>query len=423
MQKKYSLSIALLGIFTAISPLKLRAETTPTCYRILKSETAEASATPHGDEFEVWCYQNVSEGLFIFNADGDRVSAETALLIDEKNEIIHGSMVADEVSLHRVSAHQFNPFSIPLVEPRGESPARPEEIRAAFDTAPAVLDQFRVGQRIPAADLVLNPGRAIASVPRDRLPWRGYWWPYKGMPLARNSGSPLGKYDRFVTSYSGSNPGSADWERSRHAYRGINWEGHCNGWAASAILRKEPKIRKRDPRTGIVFTVADQKGILSERDYCASTAFFGRRYNAKPGQDISDIYPDLFHKTITYYIGQLGKPVALDYKRGFEVDNHIASGYRMNVEKLNSNTYRITTVLTVHKYDSSSRASPGVAPTYKRTYRYQLKVDGNGQIASGRWLSGNPDFLWVPLASPKCRTQNPQIEEDWTVRILGLPPA
>ena len=63
-------------------------------------------------------------------------------------------------------------------------------------------------------------------------------------------------------------PGAAAWESTNHRYQGTWWEGHCNGWAASSVLRVQPVASKRDPCSGLVFSVSEQKGLLAERDLC-----------------------------------------------------------------------------------------------------------------------------------------------------------
>src|SRR5690606_15105934 len=246
---------------------------------------------------------------------------------------------------------------------------------------------------------------------------RGYWWPYKGAPLYGSANSPLSKYDRYVQAHTGSNPNSVSWERTNHRYKGVSWEGHCNGWAASAVLRAEPRVSRRDPVSGITFSVGDQKGLLAETDYCAKVAFFGTRY---PKGSRQDIFPDRFHKTLGYYISNLGKPVNLDYNSAGPVDNHVITGYSMNIQSTGTNVYTVTAKLTVHKYDSSSSAAPGMAPTYIRNYKYQLHTDSAGNILRGTWLTNNPDFLWVPLSPTECSSNNPRINSQMVLNILNL---
>lgn len=389
------------------------------CHRIDPAGDPSRSAIVVQPRPELWCYQRLSEpagAQFIFNADGDVVRPELAMLVEADGVLTHGSMLAGEVTLHRSVASVFNPFSIPAQEPKsdiGILSVPPQHLR---ESAREVLKRFRSeGASLQRMSLV--EGVVTETVEARALPWRGYWWSYKSAAML----TPLGKYDRFVQGVNGASPRARSWESRYHRYKGINWEGHCNGWAASAIIRAEPRVARRDPVTGLVFSVSDQKGILAETDYCVVTAFFGTRYRGRG--NIRDIAPDLFHKTLRYYIGQLGKPVAFDYKRAHAVDNHIISGYEMEIERSGPNRFQVTTRLRAHKYDKSRSQSPGVAPRYTRTYRYTLTTDDRGEIVGGAWRSDNPDFLWVPLAPAECASNNPRVQGRVTEAILALPPA
>lgn len=418
-------SIAFLALLAAAPFCRAEAEGPTTCYRILQPQS-NLSPVPTMPREEIWCYQHLSYpigSLFIYNADNEEARPEMALVLSADGMITHGSLAAGKVTVHRVSAKHFNPYSIPLSEPRDSPLASPQEVHVSPESLQKVLSLLTRPTSMRMELQSMAPGRLVASVPPEHLPWRGYWWAYLGLPLSGSANSPLAKYDRFVQAHSGKNPGAADWENNHHYFEGTFWSGHCNGWAASSILRKEPRTEKRDPASGTVFTVADQKGILAERDYCAMSAFFGHRYNGDPGDNLYEVNPTDFHRALTYYIGQLGKPVAIDYRRDEPVQNNIISGYQMDVVRTGDNTFSVTAVLTIHTYDDSRHYPPGVAPSYQKTYRYNLTQDSSGKLILGDWLTENPDFLWVPLSSPKCNQQNPQIDESWTQQILSLPPS
>jgi len=397
----------------------------PTCFRfeIPDVPTSSVSLQSHS---EVWCYQKLSEpagSVYIFNADQEKVRPELAMIIEPDGLMTHGSLLAGEVSVHSVRARDFNPFGIPTHEPRHLQPLLKQEVftQGLEQSAIEVLN-FLMTQPSSFRETRLQEGFVESRVQTELLPWRGYWWAYKGLPLSGTASSPLAKYDRFVRARTGTNPGAQRWENSNHRYHGIVWEGHCNGWAASSVLRREPAYSKRDPVSGVVFSVTDQKGILAETDYCATVAFYGKRYRGGR-DDIRDIYPAEFHKVLTYYIGEIGKPVASDYKRDSSVDNHIVSGYEMDIQKTGTNTYSVSTKLIMHKYDNSRISEPGVAPEYARYYRYTLITDDYGAPIGGSWKSINPDFLWVPLASSDCNSNNPRIRHGYTADILDLPRA
>ncbi len=397
----------------------------PLCFRFEIQDGPAASVTVPSHS-EVWCYQRLTEpagSMYIFNADQEKVRPELALVIEPDGIMTHGSLLGGELSVHSVRAKDFNPFGIPVQEPRYLHPLLQQEVLTAdIQRSSTEVLNFLLAHPTQFRETRLTEGHFQSSVAPDSLPWRGYWWPYSGLPLSGTANSPLAKYDRFVRARTGTNPGAQSWENANHRYHGIGWEGHCNGWAASSVLRKEPAYSKRDPVSGVIFSVVDQKGILAETDYCANVAFYGHRYN-NSSNDITDIHPADFHKVLTYYIGEIGKPVAADYKRDASVDNHIISGYQMDIQKTGTNTYSVVAKLNMHKYDSARILTPGMAPEYLRVYRYTLTTDADGNPISGRWISTNPDFLWVPLSAADCATNNPRVNHDYTAMILDLPAA
>ncbi len=394
------------------------ADAPATCYRFLLPESPATSASIVKSRPETWCYQQVSQpamGLYIYNADGEEVRPELSILVEPDGVVTHGSLLAGEVTIHRIRSAQYNPFSVPLEEPLHITSISNFKAVELQNSATENL-KFLMSQTPVYEDLAVQEGRSSAS--SRTKPWRGYWWSYKSGSLAGTSSSPLAKYDRFVAARTGSSPRAASWERTYHKYKGIWWEGHCNGWAASSVLRAQPHAKK-DSRSGVSFSVSDIKGILAETDYCANVAFFGRRYNGRRGDNIKDINPGTFHRTLTYYIGNLGKPVAIDYRRDTAVDNHVISAYTMDVTKTGDNTYSVRTVLTVHKYDGSRSNNPGTAPSYTRTYSYNLRENTDGSL-TGTWRSTNPDFLWVPLSPADCGSNNPRISHSRVAELLAL---
>ncbi len=391
------------------------------CYRIERPDAPD-NAVVFQSHSEIWCYQKLDYpqgATYIFNGDRDEARPELALMIEADGVMTHGSLLAGKMTVHKTQPKSFNPFTIPLQEPRALPVAFSQDVLSP-KLRESAMKVLALLQSAPAqfSEQAVQEGEISARVADEVLPWRGYWWPYEGLPLS----GPMAKYDRFVKARTGTSPRAQSWENSHHTYHGIWWEGHCNGWAASSILRKEPAFSKYDAASGTTFTVVDQKGILAETDYCATVAFYGKRYPSA-SNDIRDIYPAEFHQAITYYIGQLGKPVAMDYHRTSTVDNHVVSGYKMSITKTGDLTYNVTTILSMHKYDGSRQQKPGVAPEYTRTYRYRLTVDAAGTPVSGSWISTNPDFIWVPLAATDCNTNNPRIDHAMTAAILDLPAA
>jgi hypothetical protein len=382
---------------------------------------------------EVWCYQRLtnqagpvspsgrSGRTFIFNADGGEVRPETSLILENDGTLVHGSLLNGRISVQRVQSRQFNPYSVPLEEPRDGAALRAPlpEGPGLRRSAKGVLDLLSAPMvAAKAKSFPFQAGMFTARAAAKTLPWRGFSWPNLGLPLAATWWSPMAKYDKYMEGRTGRNPGSRDWEGKHHTARNLVWRGHCNGWAASAILRHEPKVPRRDPRTGTVFSVSDQKGLMAETDYCAKAAFFGRRYN-HPGDDLHDIDPATFHKALIYYIGTLGKPLAVDYYPNEIVDTHVISGYSITIDGRGA----VTADLVMHAYDEEITDQPGPAPSYAKTYSYTLTKDAAGNISGGTWQTENPDFLWAPLGFGICRSNNPNVTLEGVESILQLPVA
>lgn len=384
-----------------------------TCFEFpVRSDMAREASPKSGSE--KWCYQEnfVTNETFIFNADENKVRAEQAILVDHNGILTHGSLLNGKMTIHKVNSRDFNPYSVPLTAPTDLAKAfiPSENFKSLLASAKTVLDLFK---KSSAKVETFENNSVSPLISAAKLPWRGYWWPRRNMPMV----PPLIKYDKFVGPREG-NPGAAAWERVNHAYKGVNWEGHCNGWAASAILRNEPRVSRTDALSGTTFSISDQKALLAELDYCVSISFFGNR-NYGAGNN-GDIRPELFHKTVLYYIGALRKSVIMDYRSDASVDNHIVSGYTMQMQQVSANRKIVTARMTFHGYDKSITNTPGIAPRYTRVYKYYLNTDSNGNPVGGSWISGNPDFIWVPLSPARCNSNNPRITNSWVTNILSI---
>lgn len=94
---------------------------------------------------------------------------------------------------------------------------------------------------------------------------------------------------------------------------GESWWGHCNGWAAAAILTHEPREPQSVTAKGqeIEFTTADLKGLLTESHYSTQSQFYGERYNGED-DDISDLTPAHFQSLVSFYLHDQGVPFVFD---------------------------------------------------------------------------------------------------------------
>ncbi len=115
---------------------------------------------------------------------------------------------------------------------------------------------------------------------------------------------------------------------------GESWWGHCNGWAAAAILTHEPREAINFEAGGhdIEFTTADVKGLLTESHYSTFSQFYGERYNDED-DDVTDLSPKAFHQLVTFFIDELGVPMVFDTTATEAVWNFPAYGYKMTVNE------------------------------------------------------------------------------------------
>ena len=375
------------------------------CYSFTTTEVPEREARP-SPRTERWCYQDIQTaggGAFIYNADSAVVRPELALVRHANGILTHGSLQAGKVTMHSVRFAQFNPFPVPLDEPRHLAASAAPQSRAFTESADAVLAALLRAENPNPATLAVSPG--VTAAQASALPWRGFWWPMKGQPMI----GPLSKYDAFVGARD-RNPGAAAWESSHHVSHGIWWEGHCNGWAAAAIMRAEPSSPRIDSNSGQSFRVSDLKGVLTEEDYCANAAMFGHRWR-RSGDVL--VTPEEFHKALTYHVGQLHKLIAFNERADGVVDNRVISSYDMSVANSGPGEVTVTTSVRLHTYDGQRVESPGVAPSYTRVYKYTLQQSPDGAVSGGRWLSAMPGFVWVPLSPGKCSAGDPYLSESY----------
>lgn len=267
------------------------------------------------------------------------------------------------------------------------------------------------------------------------LPWSGYWWSRKSGFLVLgwkdHKPSPFEKYDSYVTTRTGKNPGAWQWEydvRNQHYNpKAEKWEGHCNGWAAASILAPEPRINRW--RNNIWFSVGDQKGILSEQYMNAYCLFFGKRYWGNHGDDINDIYPHEFHRILLEYIGNKKMPIVCDTSCNEEVWNFPAFKFESswNTGWFNDKVLKVRT--RVYYVDDDVHPDYVGTKWFSVDYTYNLFLDDVGNIVGGEWTGeskrNHPDFVWIPTADapnpPGTNYENPRLDPRFIKEITEGP--
>jgi hypothetical protein len=255
------------------------------------------------------------------------------------------------------------------------------------------------GKQLPAyAVRADQPPRASAQV--DPTPWSGWWWPaFDGLgPTLFAPNGPLDKYDRYVTAATGEDPGTRAWERQAIYYPGTPWAGHCNGFAAAALLEPEPT--EPVSALGITFSVADLEGLLVDYHFGDAAAWsFG-------DQGILD--PPDFQRKLLEWVGVTNKGFVLTFDMG---DGEVWSYpvYRFESEwapdRVEDGLWHVTT--TVWMADMQVPADFSGTKPYPddsgKVFTYDLHGDprhpddGVWTGASGRFA--HPGRIWYPEAN------------------------
>lgn len=314
------------------------------------------------------------------------------------------------------------------------------------------------------AKLQAKYAKAVA----DPVPWAGYWWPYldDGIADGENDDDGLSPADKIDAIFNRKNYATA-WEKRQHGTgrRPAAWWGHCNGWAAAAIMEREP--RTAVTRNGIKFSVADRKALLTEYWMESGSDFIGRRVydeNDLSSAAFWDVVPAAFHLLITNIVGDQKQSVIIDRFTGAEVWNHPLVAYEIEPIKPNDylgpdpkykNIYRVNVKTTIW-WATDEVGANDITPEFKwkeddffdkRTLKYELwvdaplKFDASGKLVSsgdiiltrnskgGQWKNGasrealknsHPDFIWIPLSYARSSgSKNPRINDAWVKKNLA----
>ena len=176
--------------------------------------------------------------------------------------------------------------------------------------------------------------------------------------------SPMDKYAVTVYAKGETYPNPfyiGAWELLNHySPAGGSWWGHCNGWAAAAILTKEPteSIDTTVDGQTVEYTSADIKGLLSESHYSTYSSFYGERYNDE-NDDITDLTPAAFHKLISFYIRDQHVSLVFDTTAGDQVWNYPA--YAADVDITETTPEGQDRLVNVNTADAKTLATlPGI---------------------------------------------------------------
>jgi Transglutaminase elicitor len=250
----------------------------------------------------------------------------------------------------------------------------------------------------PAVRAQSDDVAASASGEAAIQPWSGWWWPAGNSgPTLFAPGGPLDKYDQYLAATSGQSPGTRAWEREELYVPGVAWAGHCNGFAAAALLEPEPT----EPVNvlGLTFSVADLKGMLVDYHFGDAAAW-------SFGAD-GDLNPADFHRTLLTWVGDAGQGFVLTYDMGQgEVWSYPAYKFESHwtADATQEGVWHVTTTVWMADMDVSpnfvgTKIYPSVAG---KTFEYTLQGDPlnpddgawSGASRFGRFA--HPGRIWYP---------------------------
>ena len=134
------------------------------------------------------------------------------------------------------------------------------------------------------------------------------------------------------------------WSHGTAQYGVQHWWGHCNAWAAAAIMEPEPRFSttvENADGTQVTFTAGDVKALITEVYMELSSSFYGTRNDYHKDEasrekiNYKDVTPAAFHIFFADQIGNKDRSFVIDRYTGDQVWNQPVKAYRSTVTVLN----------------------------------------------------------------------------------------
>ena len=242
---------------------------------------------------------------------------------------------------------EMDKLSAELREMEDDDSEREAKIEAYQDHQKELVEflkEFYNGllEELDSGTIVIADGKitkAAEEAPEDTAEGEEAEEGHPGWTYELNKLSPMDKYavSQYLDGNTYPNPFLISAWEILNSYNpgGESWWGHCNGWAAAAILIHEPRepVLFEEDGVELEFTTADLKGLLTESHYGVVSQFYGERYNDEE-DDVTDLTPKAFHQLIAFFIDELGVPMVFDTTATEAVWNFPAYGYQMTVKDI-----------------------------------------------------------------------------------------
>ncbi len=298
-------------------------------------------------------------------------------------------------------------------------------------TVVAAGDLAKKAGLIPSAALIPQKTPRLEGE-ASKLPWSGWWWPASLIPYQPpylfDSNGPLAKYDQYVASLGLPDPHVRLWEMQHIEFdnAALFWAGHCNGWAAAALLEPEPTT----PHTihGITFSIADQKGLLSDYHFADTPLWIY-------GSFTQPLNPADLQRVVINWLGQRHLGFIIDdIASPQEVQSYPVYRFRLiyTTDPEHPNITHVRLTLWMASYHVNPNIT-GLVP-YPGSAGQEFDYWITGPLTnptSGGWEGkslqgphGHPQLIWYPNPSVRNTGQlltDPQLSYPMLLQILGRP--
>ena len=244
-------------------------------------------------------------------------------------------------------------------------------------------------------------GQVKAQEVKVKMPWSGYWYPFRDGALYNNKKAPLVIYDKLMRNLGyESEVAKKEW-KTYGTYAADGWEGLCLPWALASVLTDEPT--QAIELMGISFSVPAQKALLTFSHSMYPFKQYGITYRGDADTDgtYQDLKPEAFHRIVTKVLRDEKRALIVDDTAGPEVWNKPLYKYRWIV-KPDPNLDDAFLVKSfpglVHQRNEESASATTAEDTISPIYHYRLYVDkndvkdGSYRVIAGQWIKDSRKY-------------------------------
>jgi hypothetical protein len=238
--------------------------------------------------------------------------------------------------------------------------------------------------------------------------WCGYWWPMLttyGYHLYDQTGrfTPLLKYGQWT-----GNTQPLAWETKYNMTSdpNNNWYGHCNAWAAAALMEPDPlyTVQANAAAGGTLqFQRGETEGLLvAAHMYDPADVFLGARHD-QGANYTNDLRALDLHKTLLYYLRDHTSGLVFNLSDQAQVWSYPADGFVMTGTTDSRDPGLTHVILQLSFRDDDVDPNFTGDQQFFMTYNYWVRGSDpqtSTSITSADWegnsVQHHPQFVWHP---------------------------